>query len=229
MTALALRVAPALPVPIPVESHPGMLPAYFPAELREASSLLRVGAGERLFEAGVALQACYRVVKGRITLFRQTADGARIVLQHAADGDWLIEPGPFDRTVSCSAIVARPATLRALPARVFRKALQEDAAFANAWARETALTAHRLQRTVERLSLIRASDRVVHYIATEADAQSGELSLPFPLREWARRLGMTGETLSRVLADMEAEGSVLRIGRRGFRLPLRTPGGTLRA
>lgn len=229
MTTLALCLAPPLPAPLPVESRTGMLPAYFPAELREASSLLSVGAGERLFEAGVALQACYRVVKGRITLFRQTADGARIVLQHAADGDWLIEPGPFDKTVSCSAIADRPTSLRAVPMRAFRKALQEDAAFANAWARETALTARRLQRTVERLTLTLASDRVVHYIATEADAKTGELVLDFPLCEWARRLGMKGETLSRVLAEMEAEGSVLRSGRRGFRLPLRTPGGTRRA
>ena len=98
--------------------------------------------------------------------------------------------------------------------------------FANAWARETALTARRLQRTVERLTLSLASERILHYIATEADARSGELALAFPLCEWARRLGMKGETLSRVLAEMEAGGSVLRIGRRGFRLPAR---GTRRA
>lgn len=214
MTALALCLAPAIPAPIPIEPHTGMLPAYFPAELRKASSLLRVTAGERLFEAGAAVQACYRVVKGRMTLFRQTADGARIVLQHAADGDWLIEPGPYEKLVSCFAVAERDTTLRALPARAFRKALQEDAAFANAWARETALTARRLQRTVERLTLTLASDRVVHYIATEADAKTGELILGFPLCEWARRLGMKGETLSRVLGEMEAGGSVLRTGRR---------------
>jgi CRP-like cAMP-binding protein len=225
MTVLALRVAQASAAPIPIEPHTGMLPAYFPAALREASFLFRAAAGERLFESGAAVQACYRVVKGRITLFRSADCGTQIVLQHAADGDWLIEPGPFDKTFSCSASVDGAATLRAVPARAFRKALQADAAFANAWARETALTARRLQRTVERLSLIRASDRIVHYIATESDANTGELYLSFPLREWARRLGMTGETLSRVLADMEAGGSVLRTGRRGFRLP----GGTRRA
>jgi CRP-like cAMP-binding protein len=226
MTALALRVAPALVAPIPIELHSGMLPVYFPAELREASSLLRVGAGERLFEAGTAVQACYRIVRGCVTLYRRTADGTPLVLQHAADGDWLIEPGLFERTVTCAAAAERATTLRAVPVRAFRKALQEDAAFASAWARETALTARRLQCTVERLSLIRASDRIVHYIATESDAKTGELYLSFPLREWARRLGMTGETLSRVLADMEAEGCVLRTGRRGFRLPA---GGTRRA
>lgn len=226
MTMLALSVPPALPTPTPIELHSGMLPDYFPSGLREASVLYRAAAGGRLFEAGAAVQACYRVVRGRVTLFRQTADGTQIVLQHASDGDWLIEPGPYDKAVTCLAVVERATTLRAVPVHAFRKALGEDAAFANSWARETALTARRLQRTVERLSLIRASDRIVHYIATESDARTGELSLSFPLREWARRLGMTGETLSRVLADMEVEGSLLRTGRRGFRLPAR---GTRRA
>jgi CRP-like cAMP-binding protein len=196
-----------------------MLPAYFPHALRRASALMKAGAGQQLFAAGNAVQACYRVVKGRVTLFRTTADGARIVLQQAADGDWLIEPAPYDKTVSCSAIADRATTLRAVPVRAFRQALREDAGFANAWARETALTARRLQRTVARLTLPLASERILHYIATEADARTGELTLDFPLCEWARRLGMKGETLSRVLSELEAGGSILRSGRRGFRLP----------
>jgi CRP-like cAMP-binding protein len=138
-------------------------------------------------------------------------------VQHAGEGEWLVEPSPFDRTVTCSAIAERPAVVRAVPIRAFRAALRRDAEFANAWSRETAQRAKRLQRTVERLSLIRASDRILHYLATEGDGV--EVRLAFPLREWARQLGMTGETLSRVLADMEAEGNVVRIGRRGFRLP----------
>ncbi|MBM3390842.1 MAG: Crp/Fnr family transcriptional regulator [Betaproteobacteria bacterium] len=226
MTALAQPPASTLPAPKTSELFQNMLPAYFPAELRKASSLFRAAAGERLFEAGAAVQACYRVDRGRVSLFRQVADGGRIVLQQANEGDWLIEPGPYDRTVSCSAVADRATALRIVPVRPFRKALQEDAAFANAWARETALTARRLQRTVERLTLSLASERVLHYVATEADANTGELVLDFPLCEWARRLGMKGETLSRVLGEMEAGGALLRTGRRGFRLPAR---GTRRA
>ncbi len=192
MTSLALRISPAITAPIPIEYHASMLPAYFPHALRRASTPMKAGAGEQLFAAGETVQACYRVVKGRVMLMRTTADGGRIVLQQAADGDWLIEPGPFDKTVSCSAVADRPTTLRAVPMRAFRKVLQEDAAFANAWARETALTARRLQRTVERLTLSLASERILHYIATEADARTGELTLDFPLCEWARRLGMKG-------------------------------------
>ncbi len=218
MTALALQVPPVLSAPLPIDSYAGMLPAYFPDELREAATLLKCRAGETLFETGEAVRACYRVVKGRVTLFRTSADGGRIVLQLATDGDWLIEPVPYDKTVSCSAIADRPTALHAVPVRAFRKALQEDAAFANAWARETALTARRLQRTVERLTLSLASERILHYLATEAEAKSGELILKSPLCEWARRLGMKGETLSRVLAEMEAGGSLQRTGRRGFRL-----------
>lgn len=194
-----------------------MLPAYFPAELRQASSLIRLQAGERLFSPEVPPLACYRVEKGRILLSRPLAS-TPLVLQHAREGDWLVEPSPYDKTVSCSAIAERPAVLSAVPLRAFRAALRRDADFANAWSREAARRAKRLQQTVERLGLTLASDRIRHYLATEGGA-GGEVHLTFPLREWARQLGMTGETLSRVLADMEDEGSVVRIGRRGFRLP----------
>lgn len=221
MTALALQIPPAISAPISIDHYSSMLPAYFPAELRQASALMKADARESLFETGHAVQSCFRVVKGRVTLFRMSADGARIVLQQAADGDWLIEPGPYDKTITCSAVAERPTILRAVPVLAFRRVLRENALFANDWARETALTARRLQRTVERLTLSLASDRIVHYIATESDVKSGELVLNFPLCEWARRLGMKGETLSRVLAEMEAEGSLLRTGRRGFRLPAR--------
>lgn len=197
-----------------------MLPAWFPDELRGESSLVRLKAGERLFAPDKPPQACYRVVKGRVTLQRQTPDGAPSIVQHAGEGDWLVEPGPFDKNLTCTAFVERPAVVRAVPIRAFRAALRSDAEFANAWGREIALRAKRLQLTVERLSLTRASDRILHYLATEGDAANrGEVRLAFPLREWARQLGMTGETLSRVLADLEAEGGVVRIGRRGFRLP----------
>lgn len=206
----------AAPATDPLPAITPMLPAYFPTELREASSLIRLQAGECLFSPDAPPLACYRVLKGRVALLRPAADGASLDVQHAGEGEWLVEPSPFDRTVTCSAIAERPAVVRAVPIRAFRAGLRRDAEFANAWSRETAQRAKRLQRTVERLSLIRASDRILHYLATEGDGV--EVRLTFPLREWARQLGMTGETLSRVLADMEAEGNVVRIGRRGFRL-----------
>lgn len=194
-----------------------MLPAYFPAELRDASSLIRLKVGERLFTPDAPPLACYRVVQGRISLLRPAGEGLPLVVQHAAVGDWLVEPGPYDKRVDCSAIADRPSIVRAVPIRAFRATLRRDAEFANAWSGETARRVKRLQLMVERLGLTRASDRILHYLATE-DSVGGEVRLAFPLREWARQLGMTGETLSRVLADMEAEGSVVRTGRRAFRL-----------
>lgn len=205
------------PWPHPAFPTPTMLPAYFPADLCEASSLLRLDAGEQLFAADTPPLACYRVVRGSVALLRTAAGGAPSVVQRAGEGDWLVEPGPYDKRATCSAIAKRPSIVRAVPIRAFRAELRRDAEFANGWGRETALRARRLQLTVERLSLIRASDRILHYLATEGAADD-EVRLEFPLREWARQLGMTGETLSRVIADMEADGSVVRTGRRGFRL-----------
>lgn len=216
MTALAFALAQRATIPAD-PAGPG-LPAWFPSALRQASRSLTLAAGQRLFETGGPVRACYRVVTGGVSLLRPGPASAQALVQRAADGEWLVEPDPHDKVVTCLAVAQRATILCAVPARAFRKALREDAGFAVAWMRETARTARRLQRAVERLSMSRASDRIVHYLATESDAGSCELELTFPLCEWARRLGVSGETLSRTLADMQAHGSVLRCGRRMFRL-----------
>jgi CRP-like cAMP-binding protein len=62
--------------PEPLPAINPMLPACFPAELREASSLIRLQVGERLFSPDAPPLACYRVLKGKVALLRPAADGA---------------------------------------------------------------------------------------------------------------------------------------------------------
>jgi CRP-like cAMP-binding protein len=155
------------------------VPAYFPGPLREASKTIEVAAGGYLFHQGAAASACYRVVRG----------GTAATLQHAGTGDWLHEPGPYDDLHGSSAVAETPSLVLAVSARQFRAELRRDSSFASAWGLESAETARRLQRRVERL-VLPARERVLHYLATEAAGViAGEYPVGKSRYQWADERG----------------------------------------
>lgn len=193
------------------------VPAYFPDSLREASRLIELAEGDHLFYQGAAASACYRIVRGAVRLEKVSPDGTAATLQHALAGDWLLEPGPYDERHESSALAESASLVLAVSARQFRAELRRDPKFAAAWGLESAETARRLRRWVERLALPRARDRVVHYLVTEGETTEASVHLDGSLHDWAVHLGIAAETLSRALTELVAEGIIAREGR-AFRL-----------
>lgn len=192
------------------------VPAYFPDSLREASRTIELAGGALLFHQGAAASACYRVVRGAVRLEKVSPCDTAATLQHACAGDWLHEPTPYDDLHGCSATAEMPSLVLAVSARQFRVELRRAPSFASAWALESAETARRLQRRVERL-VLPARERVLHYLVTEdAVNHAGECPVG-SMHGWAGQLGIAAETLSRALSDLIAEGLVERTGRT-FRL-----------
>jgi DNA-binding MarR family transcriptional regulator len=64
----------------------------------------------------------------------------------------------------------------------------------------------------ERLRLKKASDRVLHYLACEAD-KTGKVVLRSSVMEWAAELGLEAATLYRTLSELERDGVLRRQGR----------------
>lgn len=200
------------------ERKPGFgVPAYFPEALREASRLIELAGGIYLFHQGAAASAYYRLVRGAVRLGKVSPDGTAATLQHALAGDWLLEPGPYDDRHESSALAESASLVLAVSARQFRVELRRDPQFAAAWGLESAETARRLRRWVERLALPRARDRVVHYLVTEGESLAAAVHLDGSLHDWAVHLGIAPETLSRALTELVAEGVIAREGR-AFRL-----------
>jgi CRP/FNR family transcriptional regulator len=73
--------------------------------------------------------------------------------------------------------------------------------------------AHRLVSSIEALTLKDASSRFAAYLLAEARA-GDVVELGMPKQVLASHLGMTGETLSRLLARFEADGLIAARGRR---------------
>ncbi len=219
--ALAMRrgVRPGPPAALGAEERkPSFgVPAYFPDALREASRLIELPGGVHLFHQDAAASACYRVVRGAVQLEKVSPQGTAASLQHALAGDWLLEPGPYEDRHESSALAETASLVLAVSARQFRVELRRDPQFAAAWGLESAETARRLRRRVERLALPRARDRIVHYLVTEGENQVAAVRLDGSLHDWAIHLGIVPETLSRALTELVAEGVITREGR-AFRL-----------
>lgn len=196
-------------------------PGYFPEALRQASVVRAVPEGDAIFHQGTAVSTFYRMISGSVRLTRTATPGAVATLQRANPGDWLIEPGPCDDLHGCTAVAACRSVILAIPAKQFRLELGRDAAFASAWGMEMADTAKLLLRRLERLSLRRVQERIVHYLATESEGHEATVYRTASMSAWARHLNIAPETLSRIVTEMRAQGQLERKGRR-FKL-LRAP------
>ena len=76
--------------------------------------------------------------------------------------------------------------------------------------------AHRLVSSIESLTLKDASARFAAFLLSRAGDNVADLvtvELGMPKQTLASHLGMTGETLSRLLAKFEAEGLILSRGK----------------
>lgn len=175
--------------------------------------MLALKKQERLFGHGESISCLYRVVQGRISLVHYTPGGGEVVLMRIGAGEFIAECSVCCDIYTCEARADADCLIVAVAMADFDRCLFEDAGFARAWALDLARRLKGQFLRYERLSLRSARERVLHYLCSEAGSD-GAVSLPGTHTEWAGDLGLTKETLYRVLSGLEAEGLVLRDGRR---------------
>ena len=202
--------------PALVESHSEL--AQIPPALKAAARLKAFAAGETLFRQGDRPKAMYCVLDGEVRLLRRSPKGSEVVLQRSRGG-FFAEASLEAKAYHCDAVTAAESRLLAFPLRAFRAALEDDAAFRNAWMALLAREVRRLRARCERLSLHGAEARILH--AIESEGTAGTLVLAQSRKAWAAELGLTHEALYRTLARLQAEGTLVLDG---ARLTLRQPG-----
>lgn len=99
-----------------------------------------------------------------------------------------------------------------IPFHAFRAVLIQNGPFAAAFGMQMAERVQRLHRQAERRSFKSAEDRLCHYLLTESDDGNGSVSVR-TYAALADELGVTHETISRLLKSMAAQGKIWREGR----------------
>ena len=180
----------------------------------------RVGApkGTVVFHEGDACKGFYIVESGAVKLYKESPDAREHVLHVAVPGDCFGEAALFlGIGYPASAAAVRDSTLILLRKAEFLEIIRQDPDVSLRLMASMATWSHRLVRSIEALTLKDASARFASYLISRAakDGIAGAtVDLGMPKQTLASHLGMSGETLSRILARLESEQVIEAIGRK---------------
>ena len=186
------------------------LPAYLPAALRTIGHSITCTKDGWVFRKGDAVQAVFLVLDGEVRLSRFARDGSEIALHRAGRGDFFAEAALNAPRYHCNAIASQASTLLAFPAGKVRELLAKDPEFAHQWVALLARQLHAARARLERLALKSAAERVLHYLHTDGKGPRCEVALAGSVKDLAKELGLTHESLYRTLARLEQDGVVVR-------------------
>lgn len=204
------RLTPGGPGAV-VQGKHHCLTAHLPQNLRSVSTIQWFQSGDYLFRRGDAVDAAYQVAQGTVSLScgMPLCEAAPSLLLGA--GEYLLEAGAVQ---GHNAIFhGKGGAVLRIPLHAFYAVLLKDGSFASAFGMQMAERAQRLYRQAERRSINNAEDRLCHYLVTESDEGSGQVTLSGTYGALAGELGIAHETLSRLLKSMSSQGKIQRDGR----------------
>lgn len=179
--------------------------AHVPESLRQRAEPWDLEARKQLFRIGDSVQAVFTVIRGEVRLIRRDRNGTEVVLQRSRGG-FFAEASLHNKAYHCDAVAAERSMLLRFPVHAFRSALEEDAAFRDAWMTHLAREVRKLRAQCERLSLHSAADRVLHYL--ESEGSDGSVVLTQTRKAWAAELGLSHEALYRTLKKLQGDAII---------------------
>jgi CRP/FNR family transcriptional regulator, dissimilatory nitrate respiration regulator len=111
---------------------------------------------------------------------------------------------------SLDALAMEPATVLRVSARDLTSLIEADPEFARQWISLLGQQLRAVRTRVERLSLKSAPERIRHFLLSGTPGAAGYFKVNGTLKDLARDLGLTHETLYRTLARMERAGQIER-------------------
>lgn len=201
----------------PLDDHRRERPASVLANaLDQLGTRMAYGRNEEIYGQDDEVELLFQVVRGVVRTSRLTADGRRQVGDFYYSGDLFgLEPGPLHRfgaeaLTDCEVLVVRRGAVRA-----FAGDVELDRAILAA----THAEMERLQDHVVMLGRKSARERVGAFLMALAQRQSvGACNLPMGRQDMADYLGLTIETVSRMLTQLQGEAIVEFPSTRSFQI-----------
>jgi CRP/FNR family transcriptional regulator, dissimilatory nitrate respiration regulator len=181
------------------------------------SRVIRQPRGTLVFDEGEPCRGMYIVRSGAIKLFKIGPDGREHVLHVVMSGDCFGEAAMFLGTgYPAAAQAVKDSTLLLVRREQFISLLEREPSLCFQLMGAMAMWARRLVNKVEILTLKDASARLAEYLlkqVTNAEGPTAALRLSIPKNVLAAQLGISSETLSRLLARFEAQGLISADGK----------------
>lgn len=194
----------------PVESVLRTLPLF--AAL-DAATIAKIGAGSRrvrheagdpVLREGEPCRGLFVVVAGGVKLFRVSPDGKEQVLQRVRPGQTFAEAAVLTmKHYPANAVATEsPTELVEIGAGPFLRLFEDDPKVARVMVASLSKWLLRLVGKVEELTVLSAGARLARYLLdlpSETTDEGAAIALPLAKRDLAASLGITPETLSRLL------------------------------
>jgi CRP/FNR family transcriptional regulator, dissimilatory nitrate respiration regulator len=185
-----------------------------PAEVQAIASVKSLVTGQILFVQQEPTEAIFWLKSGRIQLVTYTENGRQINHYGIKAGELFAEAALFRDHHTFTAIASAPSQVLILPKQLYLGVLRQQPHLAETF---TAQIAQRLYHS-EILMMLRgirsAQQRVLHYLNLQAQGDGITIAFDRPLKEVSGDLGVTPETLSRVLSQLQVQRKINRSQRK---------------
>ncbi|MEB3216231.1 MAG: Crp/Fnr family transcriptional regulator [Nostocales cyanobacterium 94392] len=189
-------------------------PKDLPVNLLATVTYHNLADDEILFNRNEVADAVFIVDHGRIKLIHYLDDGTTVNHYVIKPGEYFAEVALFNETYVCSAIAKSSTRVMALPKQLFLDALNSDINLSRNFTEQLVRRLHQTKLLLELRGIRSARDRVLHYLQVMTPPNQKILDLEQPLKDIASDIGITPESLSRVLSQLQNEGILTRLKRK---------------
>jgi CRP-like cAMP-binding protein len=207
-------------LPSPVWPLPGEAAIGAPAGVDEdLRALHRIGSklhfdrGETIFGEGDPAEYAYRVVKGAVRLCKHMADGRRQIAQFLLKGDFFSFMELSEHSFTAEAI--SDTTLICYPRRQIERLGEERPSLRKRFSAILSRRVCDIQKHLVILGRQTAKEKIASFLLLLAEHQGPDeedeetvLDVPMSRQDIADYLGLTIETVCRVLSAMKREGLI---------------------
>jgi CRP/FNR family transcriptional regulator, dissimilatory nitrate respiration regulator len=179
------------------------------------SKVIRQPRGTVVFNEGDACRGMYIVHSGAVKIFKTGPDGREHVLHVVMQGDCFGEAAMFLGTgYPADAQAVKDSVLILVRKEQFLALLSREPDLCFQLMGAMAMWSRRLVAKVEILTLKDASARLAGYLLKLRSDTAPDVQLAVPKNVLASQLGISNETLSRLLARFEAQGLISASGKK---------------
>jgi CRP-like cAMP-binding protein len=172
------------------------------------SQITRLDEGQILFNQSEKVKAFYMVLKGRIKLFRMSADGQEKIIEIVNPGEVFAEALMFidqtDYPVSSAAL--SETEVLCINSEQFKNMLWDSTETCLLLLGDMSFRLRKLVNEIDKLTLHSGTCRVASYLVQEMPEGKSEFALEIPKNIIAARLSIKPETFSRIIKSLNKQG-----------------------
>ena len=173
----------------------------------EPTEQKKLSAGEYLFRQNDAARGLYLVKQGRLKLLRDTVDGNQVIMHIATANETIAEASIFSKRYHCHAKADQKSSVALYDKQKILTLLAADSDSALKFIQALTQQVQRLRLLMELRGVRSPRERLLQYCQIQMN-KDGVVSINSTIKDLAVTLGMTHETLYRVLGQLQTEGLI---------------------